>query len=234
MKKFLLLLLAALLACSASATALADLDLSSVTASEDIYDLTVNEESEAAFIQTLLTSGDRAFVHSHESSTRYSNTKFDILVVNHGTEDAYPVLRLWIVYCADDGFMNFDSASFILDGKAYTFTDISDPDWHTQDDDGYVEQMLIRFSPENISFASALLQVLSTAQSEAGENAELMDALNRASVRLVLHGDEEIEAELGVGFLLDFLAMQTCMVNINGMEYLDMAYGTSMTVTDAQ
>lgn len=225
MKKFLsLLLIALLLACSISSAFAAKLDLSPIEAESDLYTIDISEDGDAAFIETTLTAQHRSFVHKYESTALYSTTMFDVLVVDYGTSDNYPIIRLWVTYCADDSFQNFDSVTFTVGNKEYTFTDISDPDWQMQDEEsGYIEDVLIRFNEDNLIFLEALEELTS------GNDATI-EELDQLSVKMVLHGDEDIEATLGGGFLLDFLAIKSAWMDLNGLDYIEEASGSKLSV----
>ena len=225
MKKLLSFLLTAiLLVCSVSSAFAAKLDLSPIEAESELYTIDISEDGEAAFIETTLTAQHRSFVHKYESTALYSTTMFDVLVVDYGTSDNYPIIRLWVTYCADDHFQNFDSVTFTVGNKEFTFTDISDPDWLIQDEEsGYIEDVLVRFNEDNLVFLDALTDLT------AG-NASTIEGLNELEVKMVLHGDEDIEATLSGGFLLDFLAIKSAWLDLNGPDYLDQASGSDLSV----
>ncbi len=178
-----------------------------------------------AYIETRLSAKDRSFTHKYESSTRYSSTKFEILIIDYLKENAYPVWRLRVIYCSDDDYLNITSASFILNGKKYTFSGIADKDWYVKDDDGYAEQVLIRFGMDNIDFLAALEDIF-------GDTEDVTEVAENATCKLILHGREDVEVDLGEGFSLDFLVIRLGMVNINGLDFLEKAYSTTMKITD--
>ena len=225
MKKLLsLLLIAMLLVCSVSSAFAAKLDLSPIEAESELYTIDLSEDGEAAFIETTLTAQHRSFVHKYESTNLYSTTMFDVLVVDYGTSDNYPIIRLWVSYCADDHFQNFDSVTFTVGNKEYTFTDISDPEWQIQDEEsGYIEDVLIRFNEDNMIFLEALEEMTS------GNDATI-EELDQLTVKMVLHGDEDIETTLSGGFLLDFLAIKSAWMDLNGLDYIDEASGSKLSV----
>lgn len=226
MKRFLALLLAVLMASGVCAAALAEeLDLSPIRESDSLYTIDVDTESDVAFIESKLSAQDRAFTHKYESSTRYSSTKFDILVVDYLKANPYPVMRLWVTYCADEDYLNITSASFIINGRKFTFSGIGNPDWYVKDDQGYVEQVLIKFGTDNLDFLVEMEKLFSDTEDVAGAAAE-------ATGKLILHGREDVEVELGEGFFLDFLVIKLGMVNINGLSFLDKANSSTMKVTD--
>ena len=202
MKKFFALLLAFLLLAGVTPAVADVLDLGPIENQSKLYTIDVSGDGDSAFIETTLNARERSFTHPHESSRLYSTTLFDVLVVNYQKPDNYPIFRLWITYCADDGFQHFDAATISLGNKRYTFTDISDPDWLVYDkDNGYVEDLLIRFNQDNVSFLTELEKMIG--------NKTTIEELEQIDVKLVLHGDEEIQADLGSNFLLDFLGMKS-------------------------
>lgn len=104
----------------------------------------VDVENDVAFIESALGASGRAYVHKYDSSTRYSTTQFDILVLEYLQTSAYPIFRLWINYCADDAYMNITSVSFYVEDQKYTFSGIADAERYTHDENGYVERLLIK------------------------------------------------------------------------------------------
>ena len=93
---------------------------------------------------------------------------------------------------------NMNSVSFIVDGKKYTFSGIADAEWYVHDENGYVEYLLMKFGMENLSFLAALERVFS----DANDGSSAFQAARNASCRMILHGCEDIEVELGAGFSL--------------------------------
>lgn len=227
MKRHLSLLLVILVLLANFSTAVAStLDLSPIEAKSSLYTIDLSSDKDAAFIETTLTAMERSFTHKYDSSKLYSTTKFDVLVVNYQTPSNYPIFRLWVSYCADDAFQNIEKATFAMGNKQYTFSDISDPDWLVYDaESGYTEDVLIRFNEDNLSFLMAL--------EEMTTGKGTIEELNQSDLRLILHGNEDIEITLGSGFLLDFIAIKNAWLTLNGKEYLDKVTGSDMSVTTA-
>lgn len=224
MKRLLAIILAVIMMSAILCGALAELDLSYIRENPDLYTIDVSDSGEAAFIETALNTAGRSFTHKYESANRYNSTKFDILVLDYLKTSAYPVMRLWITYCADDNYMNINSVSFIIDGTKYTFSGVADPEWYTKDDSGYMEQILIRFNQENISFLAAMIGQITG-------DGDFDQLLESAECKMILHGREDIEVDLGQGFFLDYYAIANAMLQIDGFEYLDKSVGTTMKET---
>jgi hypothetical protein len=225
MKKLILFLLVATLLCSLSPAMAATIDLSAIQAQDNLYTVDISDDGDAAFIESNLSAEARSFVHKYESSTLYSSTEFDVLIVDYQQSSNYPVFRLWIVYCADNGYINADSVTFQVGKKQFTFTDISDEDWLTYDkENGYMEEMLIRFGEDNVDFLLALEEAIKG-------KSESVETLNEVGIKMVLHGKEDLVVELGSGFLLDFMALKSAWLDLDGVSYIDDINGNDMTVT---
>ena len=197
------------------------IDYTYIDQNPDMFAVTRSEEAGAVFIEAKLSAQERAFVHKYESSTRYSSTKFDTVVLNCDTPNACPLFRLWIIYCADDDYLDFDSATFKIAGKSYTFTNLTPS--LSQDDQGYVEQRMILFGSDNLQFLTDLEDLFADAD-DAGSAALAM------SGQLVLHGKEDLTVDLGGGFFLDFVVMKTGFVEMNGTDFLQFVDETPMTI----
>ena len=143
MKKIFSFIFALALLCTCASSLADGYDLAYVKDNASIFSIDEDTERGVAFVESSLSASERSFVHKYESDHRYSSTRFDILVVNYGQSDAYPVPRLWVIYCADE-YLNYDSVTITLEGKDYTFTGISDPDWCSKDEKGVIETVLIK------------------------------------------------------------------------------------------
>ena len=227
MKKIVSFILALTLLLSCASSLAAGYDVSYIKENSNVFTIDVDEDSGIAFVESVLSAKDRSFVHKHESDYRYSSTMFDILVINYGKSSAYPVPRLWITYCADE-YIYYDSVTITLDGKDYTFSGISDPDWRTKDEKGVIEEALIKFGTDNLAFLAALENY----REKFPSYDELMDETNGPKIKMVLHGrNEDIKVTLDGGFVLDFaLIIEGAYINTNGTDYLDKVNSTSMTV----
>lgn len=218
MRKLVALLLMVSLLLTASA-ALA-LDLSYVEENPDLFTIEPNEESAVAFIESTLTASQREFHHQNDSEYYRSVTQFDILVLEYGTDNAYPVWRLWISYVEDEKFQNFDSITFVVDGASYTFTEVSSPDWVEETTTSCFEDMMIKIGVGNLSFAAALETYCN--------NLETMEDF---TATMILHGEEDITVELGEGFASDFLWTKAAYTKMGGFNTVGGVVGTTMVET---
>ena len=209
---------------TAEAPAGGGFDLSAVEAVPELYTIDYDEAEDCAFIESQLSAQTRSFTHKYESSNRWSNTKFDVLVVDRSQASAYPLMRLWIVYCADDAYLDFDSATFVINGTSYTFTNLIEN--KEQDENGYVERRLIKFGLDNLAFPADLEEMFADAE-------DIQQVIDNTTCKLILHGrEEDIEADLGEGFLFDFLAIKMAYVDLGGLndEYLNKLDATPLQV----
>ena len=196
------------------------LDLSAVRNS-DYLTLDVNKDSNAAFIESSLSTADRSFNHKYENDYLYSSTKFDILIVDY-FGDSYPVFRLWINYTADK-FQYITAVTFIIDGVRYTFSGISDTDHLYELENGVSEDLLIKFGTDNIGFITALGEYILPAVEGKKEYSDI-------DITMILHGIEDISVDLDMGFILDFILLMNAFSEIGGIPYLDEAYATTMKI----
>ena len=220
MKKCIALLLVLLLCSLTTGTALADkLDFSYVYATPEAYEVDMDEEDDLCFIDTTLTSRDRHFSHRLESDRYWNTTMFDIICLDLSDDAPYAVWRLWVSYNSDICHQNIHSITFVLHGKSYTFTDVSDSDWVTQSEGTYSEDLLIKFGTKNAAFIAALKRY-------AKELTDIADF----SCTMILHGDEDLTVTLGEGFLLDFMLIDTAFMKMDGLDDFDRSSATPMTV----
>lgn len=218
-KLFVLLTACMLLVLPMSAAFAASLNLTYVQENSDIFTIDPNDTGDAVFVETVLTAEDRHFTHKYESDYYWSSTQFDVLGLGYGTNDAYPVWRLWIVYANDISFQNIDSVTFVLGGMSYTFTDIDDPDWMTKNDTSYLEEMLIKFGVDNLEFVVALEEYCNS-----------LENVEDFTCTLILHGDEDITVTLGSGFALDFVLTKKAYLEMDGLDTIDRVGSTPMTM----
>lgn len=228
MKKFLALLAACMLLVLTTSSAFATtVDLSYVESNTDVFEVDPSSDGTAKFIETVLTSEERHFTHKYESDYYWSSTQFDVLVLGLDGDDQYPVWRCWIVFADDQRFRNIDSATFVLNGVSYTFSDIGDPEiWHStrENDDGtitYLEEMLIKFGMNNVEFPAALEEY----------RRSLPEDFSGFECTLILHAaDEDITISLGQGFIWDFALTLEAYIQMAGLETIERVVSTEMTV----
>ena len=232
MKKRLALALALVLAFSAgsSAPAASALDLGPIRDNPALFTITESTTlPNVAYIETVMSTRERSFIHVHEASRLYSSTRFDILLLDYGISSAYPLLRLWINYCSDLGYLDISSVDIAFGGKKYTFSDVAVDGGKVNDSDGYMERVLIKFGTRDLDFVLALLEPFR----EEGKKAT--DVAKSLTATMTLHGaKEDVTVELGYGFFIDFVLMTTAFTSINGTEYIDQVKSTPMTVTNVR
>ncbi len=197
------------------------IDYTYINDNQDMFTVSQNADAGAVFIEAKLSAQERAFIHKYESTTRYSSTKFDVIVVNYGTPSACPVLRLWITYCADDDYLDITAATFDIAGRSYTFTNMTPS--LSQDEQGCVEQQVIMFGPDNLEFLADLEDLFSDTDDAASEAMAMRG-------QLVLHGREDLTVDLGGGFFLDYLVMKSGFIEMNGIDFLQYVDETPMTI----
>lgn len=223
MKKVLSFLLSAILLVSLCAPALAEskFDFSYVRENSDTYEVSVDSDQDCAFVTTVLPVSLRSFSHDLESSVRYSSFESDILVNDYYGKTPHGVLRTWITYAADQD-LGITSVSFFIGDKEYVFSGIGNQKWHHSFEDGIVEQVLIIYdnSSEHMDFITAMLGIMPDTFDDS------------VSVKMVLHGVQDVTATVGLGPLTDWLAMVTAFLNSNGQ--LRDATGSTLKIVDAK
>lgn len=201
-------------------------DLSFARDNSNIYELDVDLDNDCAFVTSTLSAKDRSFTHSNESDSMYSSTEFDLLVLNYLENTRFPVFRLWIMLSTETDYEYITSATFTFEGKSYTFSDIADKEWFTKNDSGdYMQKVLIKFGLDDIEFIMALLEY---EQKWLAANYD-----DSFTVKLVLHGAENIETTLGKQFLYDFTAIQIALSQTNGVQFINKTVSTPMKVVSA-
>ena len=82
---------------------------------------------------------------------------------------------------------------------------------------------IIKFGTDNISFISDLGNYL--LPFIEGKN-----DLGEISIKMILHGIEDVSVELGLGFVVDFMALLNAFSEIGGIPYLNEANATTMKI----
>lgn len=223
MKKVFSFLLSVILLVSLCAPAFAEskFDFSFVRENSDTYEVSVDSDQNCAFVTTKTSVSLRSFSHDLESSVRYSSFESDILVNDYYGKTPHGVLRTWITYAADEE-LNITSVSFFLGDKEYIFSGIGNPKWHHTFEDGIVEQVLIIYdnSSEHLDFMTAITEIMPDTLDDS------------VSVKMVLHGVQDVTATVGLGPLMDLLAMVNAFLSSNGQ--LGDATGSTLKIVDAK
>lgn len=190
--------------------------------STELYKVSEYPDQDWALISSVLPASDRAFVHKYESSKRYSTTTFFLTVEDYQSATPHLEPELMVSYCRDDKPLNYRSVTLAFGGRSFTFS--GDLGYNVdQDENGYSEYVHIRFDQQNMDFIAALAQYVMDL------DGELLDSLPQARAQLILHGDEDVETELGEGFFLDFfVTVVNALGNGDGIDYLYENGGTTM------
>ena len=198
-----LILFAAMLVscCAAFAeeeAAVTPFNLNTFESNTDYFTVEVDAENDRAFVETKYDAESLAYTHKYESDHYFSFVTNDILVLNYSDENGRePIFRTWIYYAAD-ALQNITSVTFEIDGKSYTFTDISDPARNEQKENGYVEKLVIKYGFDNWDFFAAVAASAVSFMLSEEENKTAPE------LKMILHGDEDIEAMVPENFWGDF------------------------------
>ena len=214
-----------------SATALAgDYSIDFFRQAPDRWKITPNESEDVVFVDCTpqRTIEQLSFTHRYEHPTKYSFVYTDLLTVDYSTSKAYPVLRTWVEYCGTER-CDFDTVTITLCGRDYTFTDVSDPDWveEIEDGGGYAETLLIIYGKNNLDFAMAVLGAVNACSSE-------QDFCEK-TFPMTLSGRRTLEVELSGYAVLDMAHMLGGFFRTADLAMLEkVSDPTPVTVTDAR
>ena len=211
-------ILALVLALNAGA-ALAEFDMSVIRENKYLK-IDVDKDSDVAYIESTFSAKDCSFTHDNDSPTRYSVTEFDILMINYFSSGTYPILRLWMYVSTESQFYYYNSVSFTVKDKTYTFSDVSNKDWFDQGDKYYEQQLLIKFGPKSLDFLLALFEL-------AGEGFEA-GSFDDIHIPVVFHGTKDINGTLDKGFLVEYYLLISAFIEAGGLDYLDKVMETSV------
>ena len=165
----------------------------------DTYMVREYPEQGWALIASTLESKDTSFVHKYESDYRYSTTAFFLTINDYQTDDPKVEPELMISYSRDDAPLNITGVTIAFGGRSFTFTgDLS----YNQNsgEHGYTEYVHLTIDQHNQSFLGALAQYILDI---GGDDPESL-SMSNARATIILHGDEDVEAELGEGFFQDY------------------------------
>ena len=154
-----------------------------------------------ALIASTLESKDTAFVHKYESDYRYSTTTFFLTIDDYQTDAPKVEPELMVTYCRDDAPLNITGVTVAFGGRSFTFTGKLSHNVE-KDERGYTEHVHIVIDQHNQDFLGALAQYILDIGGD-----DPMENLSSARATIILHGDEDVEAELGEGFFQDYAAM---------------------------
>lgn len=225
MKKTVAVFLSLVFVLGACSPALADkFDLSALRSNEYL-DIDVDVEKEIALVESNFSVKDRSFSHPNESSTQYSFTKFDMLIIDYFGTDPYPIWRLWLTLSTQNQFYYITSVTFTIDNKEYTFSGVSDKDWFYTEENSCRQELLIKFGKENLDFLRAMQTLVKKIY---GNMDSLEEVFSTIKIPIVFHGTKDIEAELDIDFLMEFMIFMYGFINCNGFDYIDYSNGTEM------
>ncbi len=221
MKKQFIILLCLVLLCSLTvSSSAASFDMNAILDSTYAADgsIEIDEDDGAVFVYSPLSAEELSFVHTLEADGHYSYTDFDIIVVDAGTSEEYPVLRLWLYLWTNGDFYDVESVTFTVRDVEFTFGGLWEEDrLELDEEDGECRQeMLICFDTEGLRFFSELQQV-SNLKKASKDWADY-------TIHTVFHGSEEIETELDNVFLSqaemfwDLFRMSNALSGIGNVE----------------
>ena len=184
-----------------------------------------DESSGLGFIGTLIPAESFAFTHVHENENLFSLIQSDILVLDATGEDPYPVLRTWLYYAADDP-QNIQSVTFFYGDHKYTFTGIGDSSRNETTEKGTTEKLVIQYGQANSDFLSQILVDSLVYLLAEDENKVVPE------MKMILHGDEDIEATVPEAFWQDFALLVLPFTNNDyaWLTYIARNEGTPCTV----
>ena len=180
-----------------------------------IEDDTEGEDATGSiYVYNNYSAEDLSFPHADESDNFYSYLDFDIIILHPGTDSVRPILRSWISLSTQDRSHEITSVTFRVNGRDYTFTELSDPeDFIIREDGSHQQVMLIRFDPDSLSFLTDLA---------------LAHAFGDDSFEVFFRGAEDIETEIGPNFWDIFTAYWEAYVYSDAFTCLDGYHGNPM------
>lgn len=201
MKKLFAAILALIMILSL-ASALADpvFDMATYSEYDSLFDIQEDPESHNAFVMTKMETESLAYTHKYESDSLYSFIQSDIIVLDYDSAEAFPILRTWIYYCADEP-LGIESVSFVVDGITYTLTDVTDGDGGFVDERGSCEELLIIYGTDNWEFFTAMM---ANSISYASMSQNETDTVDPPDMKMILHGKEDVEVDVPANCLFDY------------------------------
>ena len=225
MKKLLSVVLALALTLGVCASAMADVDLSSVRNSDIFY---INVESSGnAFVGSFIPYSWATFDHPNAVDGHASFAYSDIIVTDYyGTTGSQrAVWRWWLEYNAPY-YLGITSVTFDLDGTYYTFSGVGGTS-QMEDNGSYVtENICLVFGSENMMFWLLFLF-----------KCEALDDITEIAdwtMPVVLHGTRDVETEMNGYALLDLYLVGEAALQITGFDGLYATDGSAMTYTEPE
>ena len=175
--------------------------------------VSLEESPEAVYVVNRFTAGELSFYHDMESEDYYSYLDFDIRVSNEET-DVPPLLEMWISLVTQESYMDIASVTFTVGGRAYTFSGLSVEEDFADDGTNFRQVMLIEFDRDSLMLLT---------------NLEISRLLGEEDFTMVLHGNRDIEVDMGYNFWRVFPVYWDLYQNSGASDCLDSYQGTEMT-----
>lgn len=206
----LILLLVLLCSSITSASATSTVDLTKISGNKELYEISVNADSEVAFVTTTISASNRSFAHDHESPNYYSVLESDLLVHDYFSSKPYAVMRTWIKYSATE-YLYPTSVTFTILDTDYTFSGIGDKKWSSDDGSGGTEEQMLIIYGDTSDYEKFLRAMMNWAIVLFSE-----DESDDYDITMTLHGISDVETTLGWGVAYDFLFIVKAMSDIGG------------------
>lgn len=201
--------------------AFAEVDLSYVQASPNIFDVDETDDG-LIFIDSTLSSEQVACTHEHESDSYYSCIYWELAIVDNEP----PVYPLLTVSINADQPLNIRAVSFDVDGRRFTF-DVAEDISRKTEEGNTREFVTIFLGPTNIEFLIAMENVSDACGTD-------LDAMRAVRITGVLHGDEDIAIALSENFVVDFfLVIEDAWLELGGLDtFSEITFDTPMTESE--
>ena len=212
MKKFIAYLLSLLLICTALTTASATttVDLSQISGNTDLYEISVNSDSEVAFVTTTISVSNRSFTHKFENPNYYSCLESDLLIHDYFGSSPYAVMRTWIKYAATE-YLYPTSVTFTIEDTDYTFSGIGNKSWSEEDGSGGTSEKMLIIYGDTTDYWSFITAMANWAEVLLND-----DDSDDYEIAMTIHGTTDVETTLGWGPAYDFLFTVLGMADIGG------------------
>ena len=204
-------------------------DASCFTENRDYFRTDVSEDGKTAFIQTLVTSENRAFTTPYENDLYYSTVFPELIITDwHEGKEQIPFFRIWIRYRGTKQ-LKINAVSLIIDGTDYRFLDVSSPDWIATKEDGTAAQDVQLVLGSTLINATCFAMLFAKAIEYT--QARMIDPeASKPEVSMVLVGDEIVKVDLPADFWAEIAAFTYGLDSINGFVFLTSAVGTPCVI----